>query len=52
MRVNYNNITVICKEYPSKESLIKYYTLLIDYHIKKYGKDIVRKALEELIDED
>lgn len=52
MSINYDNITVTCKGTPSKEALIKYYILLIDYHIGKYGKDTVRQALEELINED
>lgn len=50
-RINYRNITVTCNGYPSKESLTNYYNLLIDYHIKKYGKKAVKKALEELISE-
>lgn len=51
-KINYDNITVTCNGSPSKESLMNYYNLLIDYHIRKYGKKIVKKALEELINED
>lgn len=51
-KVNYENITVTCNGTPSKESLTNYYNLLINYNIKKYGKKAVKKALEELINED
>lgn len=50
-RVDYNNLKVICNGQPSKEALKNYYNLLIDYHIKTYGKEIVRKALEQVINE-
>lgn len=50
-KVNYDNLTVVWKGEPSKESLKNYYNLLIDYQIKKYGKKLVKKALEELIAE-
>lgn len=50
-RVDYNSMTVRCNGEPSKEALMNYYNLLIDYHIEKYGKKIVKKALEELLSE-
>lgn len=28
-----------------------FYNLLIDYHIQKYGKDVVRSALEDIVNE-
>lgn len=51
MRVNYDELTVTCNGFPSEESLLNLYSLLIDIFTLKYGKDIVRIALEELINE-
>lgn len=51
-KVNYDNLTVVWKGTPSNEALRNYYNLLIDYQIKKYGKKVVKQALEELIAED
>lgn len=51
-KVNYDKLTVTFNGEFSKESLKNYYNLLIDYQIKKYGKKAVKKALEELINED
>lgn len=50
-RVNYDKLKVICNGEPSKEAWKNFYNLLIDYHIQKYGKKIVRLALEESIKE-
>lgn len=50
-RVDYDSMTVTCKGEPSKDALTNYYNLLIDYQIEKYGKKVVKKALEELIAE-
>lgn len=50
-RVNYNELTVICSGEPSKEVLKNYYNLLIDYQIQVYGKEVVKKALEQVINE-
>ena len=51
-KVDYDSMTVNFTNEPCKEALLNYYCLLIDLSIKKYGKDTVRKALEELINED
>lgn len=51
-KVDYDSMTVNFTNKPSKEALLNYYCLLIDLCIKKYGKRIVKKALEELIKED
>lgn len=50
-KVDYDSMTVTFKNEPSKEALLNYYCLLIDILVKKYGKDYVRIALEELINE-
>lgn len=44
MTVNFTNE-------PSEEALLNYYCLLIDISIKKYGRELVKQALEELIAE-
>lgn len=49
-KVNYDKLTVTFNGEFSEESLENYYNLLIDYQIKKYGKKIVKKVLEELLD--
>lgn len=51
-QVDYDSMTVTCNGAPSKESLINYYNLLIDYNIQRFGKDIVIQSLEELIAEE
>ena len=51
-KVDYDSMTVTCNGAPSKESLINYYNLLIDYNIQRFGKEIVIKSLEELIAEE
>lgn len=48
-KINYDKLRVICHGEPSEEALENYYNLLIDYQIKIYGKEIVKKALEEVI---
>lgn len=50
-RVNYDKLRVICHGSPSEEALDDYYNLLIDYQIQIYGKEIVKKALEKVINE-
>ncbi|WP_185966922.1 hypothetical protein [Clostridium sp. HBUAS56017] len=50
-KVDYNSMTVTFKNAPCKEALVDYYCLLIDVLMEKYGKDAVRIALEELINE-
>lgn len=50
-RINYDELTVTCIGEPSKESLKNYYNLLIDCLIKEYGKDAVRMALDQIIND-
>jgi hypothetical protein len=50
MKVNYDELTVICDGSPSEESLKNFYNLLIDYLIRDYGKDAVGRALKEFIE--
>lgn len=50
-KVDYDSMTVTFENEPCEEALLNYYCLLIDLSIKKYGKDAVRIALEELINE-
>lgn len=50
-KVDYDSMKVNFINEPCEEALLNYYCLLIDVSIKKYGKDAVRIALEELINE-
>lgn len=50
-KINYDELTVTFNGTPSKESLKNYYNLLIDHQIRLYGKKIVKKALEELLND-
>lgn len=52
MKVNYDKLKVTFNGTPSKDALKNYYNLLIDYQIKVYGKKVVKKVLEELINEE
>lgn len=51
-RINYDEITITCNGEPCKEAMMNYYSILIDFLIERFGKDLVRMALEELINED
>lgn len=51
-RINYDEFTVVCHGVPCKQALMNYYDILIDFLIERFGKDLVRMALEELINED
>lgn len=50
-KVDYESMKVNFTNEPCEEALLNYYCLLIDISIKKYGKEVVRIALEELINE-
>ena len=50
--INYDEFTVTCNGQPCESALFNYYNLLIDFLINKYGGDLVKQALEELIAED
>ena len=50
-KVNYDSMTVTFNNEPSEKALLNYYCLLIDVLAKKYGKDYVRIALDELVHE-
>lgn len=51
-KVDYDSMTVTCNGTPSKESLINYNNLLIDYNVQRFGKEIVIQSLEEIIAEE
>lgn len=48
-RVDYDKLKVVFAGEFSEESLTNYYNILIDYQIRLYGKRLVKKALEEVI---
>lgn len=50
-KVDYDSMTVTFNNEPSEKALLNYYCLLIDTLVKKYGKDYVRIALEEIVNE-
>lgn len=50
--INYDEFTVNFNGQPCESALFNYYSILIDFLIKKYGSDPVRIALEELIAEE
>lgn len=50
-RINYDEFTVTCNGAPCEQALSNYYSILIDFLIEKFGRDPVRIALEELINE-
>ncbi|WP_167595033.1 hypothetical protein [Clostridium beijerinckii] len=50
-RINYNEFKVVCNGAPCEQALMNYYSTLIDFLVEKFGKDSVRIALEELINE-
>ncbi|CAI3643233.1 hypothetical protein [Clostridium neonatale] len=50
--INYDEYTVTCNGKPCEAALFNYYSILIDFLIKKYGSEPVRIALEELIAEE
>lgn len=50
--IDYDSLTITCNGSPSKESLRKYYNLLIKYNAQRYGKEIVKQSLEEIISEE
>lgn len=51
-RVNYDEFIVRCNGAPCEQALTNYYITLIYFLIEKFGKDTVRIALEELINEE
>lgn len=50
-RINYDEFKVNFVNEISEEALFNYYSVLIDFLIDRFGKDPVRMALEELINE-
>ncbi len=50
-RINYDEFTVNFENTLEGEALSNYYSILINFLIDKFGKDPVRIALEELIEE-
>lgn len=51
-RINYDEFTVNFENTLEGQALSNYYSILINFLIDKFGKDPVRIALEELIQED
>ncbi|WP_164468664.1 hypothetical protein [Clostridium botulinum] len=51
-RINYDEFTVTCNGSPCEQAVINYYSILIDFLVGRFSKDLVRNALEELINED
>ena len=51
-RLNYDEFTVNFENSLEYQALFNYYSTLINFLIDKFGRDPVRIALEELIQED
>ena len=51
-RVNYDELTVNFENALEGQALFNYYSILVDFLANKFGKDLVRIALEELIQEE
>ncbi|MFU7517656.1 hypothetical protein [Clostridium sp. HCS.1] len=51
-RINYDEFTVNFENNLEGEALSNYYSILINFLIDKFGEDLVRIALEELIQEE
>jgi hypothetical protein len=50
-RLNYDEFTVKIHGEISKDAMMNYYTVLIGFLIDKFGEDLVRIAIEDLINE-
>lgn len=51
-KLNYDEFTVNFENTLGRQALSNYYSILIDFLVEKFGKDSVRIALEELIQEE
>lgn len=50
--VDYDSLNIICNGSPCKESIKKYYDLLIEYNAQRFGKETTKQSLEEILSEE